>query len=270
MNALLVGGLFVPVPGIEITAPGPSSPAWCKLDPGDYRQRRTKWVRQIIIHTTKGLWPQHVIPGAGPDGREKVVADFWRRDMQHSAAQIVIGSNGKVGCLCDLATTAAYHATVSNDISVGIEVYQEKDGGIYEAAIASLGVLVPALCELLSIPFQIPRVYRGKPFTRMSLDGGPGLVGVFGHRDNTDRRGRGDPGDMAFAELEIRGAERLDFERREDVSVWMRRQQYLVNHGERLTVDGVPGPGTMSAMRRRGFANGRAIDLAQAGPRGGS
>lgn len=263
MNALLIGGLYFAVPGLDIVAPGEAP--WCRLDPRDYRTRRSSWVRQVIVHSTKGIWPQHVKPGAGPVGREKVVADFWRRDPQHSAAQLVIGSDGTVACLADLATVAAFHATVSNDWSVGIEVYQEADGGIYEAALASLRLLVPAVCDAMAIPFQIPTAYRGRPLARM-LNGGRDCVGVFGHRDNTHQRGRGDPGDIALAELELAGAERIDFDRREDISRWMRRQQWLVNHGDRLVIDGVCGPATISAMRRRGLKDGHALDRAAAGP----
>lgn len=262
MNALLIGGLFIGVPGLEILSPGPDAPPWCQLDPGDYRARKTSWVRQIIIHTTKGIEPQHIIPGAGPSGREQVVAEFWRGDPQHSAAQVVIGSDGKVACLCDLAKVAAYHATTCNDYSVGIEVYQERDGGIYEAAIAALGLLVPALCEAFQIPFQIPTAYDNRPLTRL-VGGGPDCVGVFGHRDNTTRRGRGDPGDAVFAELELRGAERLDFEARDDLTRWKRRQQRLTTFGAKaIVIDGIAGPSTVHAMRRFGFASGRAIDVA--------
>src|SRR5690606_41324392 len=62
-----------------------------------------------------GLWPQHVIPGAGKGGRDRVVADFWRNDPTHSAAHLVVDTDGSVACLADLARDAAYHATVGGD-----------------------------------------------------------------------------------------------------------------------------------------------------------
>ena len=260
-GGLLIAGVVIAVDGLEIDNPATAS--WCKLHPDDYRRRKSTWIRQVIVHTTKGRWPQHVKPGAGPGGRDKSVAEYWYRDpdgRKQSAAHLVVDNDGTVACLADVASTCAYHATVSNDWSVGIEIYQEADGGIYEAAIASTVRLVDALCEHLSIPFQIPHAYRG-PLYRM-LPGGKDCAGVFGHRDNTHDRGRGDPGDVIFAELELAGAERVDFERGEDLEVWSRRQRKLNAMGETLTVDGLAGPGTMRAMRRHGLASGRELDAA--------
>lgn len=259
MNGLLVAGVVIPVESVDVLPPG--SEPWCKLDARDYRRRRSTWVRQIIVHTTKGIAKQHIKPGAGPAAREKVVADFWRRDPEHSAAHIVVGSDGTVACLADVATVAAYHATVSNDWSVGIEVYQEADGGIHEAAIRSAVRVTVALCEVLGIPLQMPGAYRGKPIQRM-LDGGRDCVGVFGHRDNTTRRGAGDPGDHIMLELARAGADCFDFDRDEDLIAWQRRQRKLNALGAKLTVDGVAGPSTMDALRRLGFTSGRDVDAA--------
>jgi hypothetical protein len=266
VKGLLVGGLLHQVLGLDIMSPGAGSPPWLKLDPRDYRPRRTPWVRQLILHTTKGIHPQYVRAGRGPNGRDKVVAEFWRKDPEHSGAHIVIDSDGSVACLADLATVCAYHATSSNDWSVGIEVYQEADGGIYEAALLALDLLAPAICEILAIPFQIPiDRYANAPIERM-LDGGPGCVGVFGHRNNTSRRGRGDPGDEVYRRLIAVGAEGFDFGRKGDLSAWIGRQQHLRKLGEPVTVDGVAGPATMSALRKRGYANGRALDRAMGQP----
>lgn len=265
---LLVSGLYIDVPGVNVVAPGPGSPPWVKLDAGDFRRRRTPWVRQVIVHTTKGKWPQHVKPGRGPDGREKAVADFWRGDPLHSAAHIVIGSDGDVACLADLALICAWHATTSSDHSVGIEVYQEADGGIYEAALESLVKIVPVICDVLSIPFQIAgdRYVPGRILERMK-NGGADCVGIFGHRDqawdfekNAAARGRGDPGDEIYHRLIDAGAEPFCYAARGDLGAWKNRQLKLNLMGERLVVDGVCGPGTYQAMRRRGFANGREID----------
>jgi hypothetical protein len=259
-GGLLIAGVVVSVDGLAIDNPI-TAPSWCKLDGRDYRRRRSSWIRQIIVHTTKGLHPQHVIPGAGAGGRARHVAEFWRRDETHSAAHLVVDTDGAVACLADVAEINAYHATVSNDWSVGIELYQEADGGIYAATLASAVALVRALCEQLSIPLQIPTAYRGRPIERMA-DGGPTCAGVFGHRDNTTRRGRGDPGDAIMLELELAGAERLDFDRGVDLARWADRQRKLNAMGETLTVDGLAGPGTMRALRRHGFTSGRELDAA--------
>jgi hypothetical protein len=267
VSGLLISGVVVPVPGVIVY--NPLDTPWCKLDPGDYAVRKTTWIRQVIIHTTKGLWPQYVKAGSGPGGKDKAVADFWRGDPQHSAAQLVVDRDGSVACLCDLAKCAAYHATTSNDWSVGVEMYQDPDGGIFEATFASTVAIVTIICEHMGIPLQIPsRQYDGSIIRRM-IQGGKDMAGVFGHRDqawdfkkSTSSRGRGDPGDEIYRRLAVVGADRLDFENRRDVELWRARQVYLNSLGETLVADGLPGPGTMAALRRRGFVSGRQLDTA--------
>lgn len=272
-GGLLLGGVVVPIEGLTIHNPI-TDPTWCKLDARDYRPRKTSWIRQIIVHTTKGIEKgMHVKPGAGPALREKLVADFWRGDPEHSAAQIVVGSNGDVACLCDLLRMGAYHATTSNDWSIGIEMYQEGDGGVYDAVYQSTIAVILTLCQHLPLPLQIPsRQYDGSIIQRM-LHGGPDMVGVFGHRDqawdfarNTSSRGRGDPGDEIYRRLAVVGADRLDYQNRGDVKVWKLRQQFLADRGAKVGVDGLAGPATMVAMRSLGYANGKAIDLAMRPP----
>lgn len=113
--------------------------------------------------------------GAGPPGRELAVA-----------------------CLGDLVRDEAFHATVSNPYSVGIELYQEADGGIWEASYVALIRIAEVLCDALGIPFQVVAdPYTGHPLARF-LDGGPAYRGILSHRDNTEQRGRGDPGDEAI------------------------------------------------------------------------
>lgn len=268
-TGLLINGVLVPVPGLTVIPPAShGGPAWATLDAGDYRTRVTPWVRQVILHTTKGIWPQSVLPGAGQGERGKVVADFWRADPAHSAAQLVVDTDGVVACLCDLARVASYHAEASNFWSIGIEMYQESSGGVYDATLAATARLVRALCEVFGIPAQIPRgPYRGVPLARMETGsgaerrqlGGPDLVGVLGHRDNTSARGRGDPGDEIWARLAADGFERLDYAIGEDLSVGRQRQAALVARGERLVVDGIVGPATIAAARRQGFARWRDV-----------
>jgi hypothetical protein len=258
-GGLLIAGHVVDVPRVSIA--NPLDTPWARLDPGDYRLRRTPWVRQIIIHTTKGKWPQAVRLGMGRGGADKIVADFWRGDPEHSAAHIAIDRDGTAACLADLATVCAYHATVSNEWSVGIELYQEGDGSIYEAVYDTCLKIVPVICEALAIPFQVHLgTYDRRPLERM-LNGGPDCVGIFGHRDNTDRRGRGDPGDMIYRRLVEAGAEPFGFSVRQDIFTWQRRQRALNRLGASLEADGICGPATIAAMRKFGFARGRDIPV---------
>lgn len=268
-GGILFGDQIVPIYGVNVVPPAShGGPAWARLDAGDYAVRRTSWIRQIILHTTKGIWPQTVIPGAGPPGHGESVARFWQGDPTHSSAPIVVDCDGTVACLSDLARTAPYHAEMSNDWSIGIEMYQLADGSLYEATLKATAQLVLGLAWLARVPLQVPAgPYRNIPLARMETrsgetrrqTGGPNLVGVFGHRDNTERRGRGDPGDAIFDELELLGAERLDFNAEQDLDVGRDRQMALNARGEHLTVDGVCGPGSWAAMLRQGFSRWRDV-----------
>lgn len=254
MSGLLVNKKHIPVQDLNIV--NPEDADWCRLEARDCSRRPTTWVRQIILHTTKGAWPQSVLAGGGRGGKARFAADMWRGETKQSGAHIVIDNDGTVACLCDLATTQAYHATVSNAWSIGIEMYQEAGNGIHEAVYDATVKLVPALCRIFGIQFQIPKLpYGGAPLRRMA-DGGKLCVGVFGHRDNTERRGRGDPGDEIFARLAKVGAEAFDHDAEEDLDVWKARQTELNQRGAKLMVDGVPGPGTVAALQTAGRGDG--------------
>lgn len=274
---LLIENKLVPVEGLNILPPAEvGGPRWARLDPGDYAPRRTPWVRQIIVHTTGGLWPQPVLPGAGKLGHAREIADMWRGadrgggERVHSAAPLIVDFDGTVVCLGDLFRCAAYHAEASNPWSIGIEMCTRPDGSIYEATLKAAARLIDALCwPTFPIPRQMVRgPYRGRPLSRMEpirtkLDhglqamrqqlGGPDCVGVFGHRDNTSERGRGDPGDAIFAELAALGFEKFDYEAREDLLVGRERQAVLNARGARLLVDGQVGSRSLLAAENQGF-----------------
>lgn len=276
MTGLLIDGRLVPVPGVTVIQPAThGGPGWAALDPGDYRQRPTPWVRQVILHSTKGTWPQYVRPGAGIGGSAKVVADFWRGDPTHSGAHLVVDTDGTVACLADLARVMAYHAEGSNPWSVGIEMYQLGDGALYRATLDATVALVQTLCHELGIPEQMPRgPYRNQPLRRMESGsgtgrhqlGGPDVVGVIGHRENTSNRGRGDPGDEIFGRLAAVGFEGVDYDGEEDLLVGRRRQTRLneldaaAGHTfSPLVVDGLVGARSLATMRRLGFARWRDV-----------
>lgn len=256
MNGLLINGKIVDVPGVEIA--NATTAPWAGLHPRDFAKRKTSWVRQIILHTTKGIWPQVIKPGVGPAGRAKHVADFWRADKTQSAAHIVVGSDGKAACLADLATIAAFHATVSNDWSIGIEIYQEAGGVIYQAALDATLKIVRVLCAQFGIQYQCSSEYVGEPIARM-FHGGRDCVGIFGHRDNTDRRGRGDPGDAIFDMLRADGCEEFDFCSigfGDDRDAWADRQRDIADGVSKMIRDGIPGPGTVAALKSAGYRDG--------------
>jgi hypothetical protein len=253
MAGLLVNGVEHSVDDLIVI--NANDAAWCRLDTKDGKPRPTPWVRQIILHTTKGDAP-HVLPGRGSGGKARRTAEMWRNDPTPSGAHLVIDNDGTVACLCDLAEIETYHATVSNPWSIGIEMYQEAGNGVYEAVYATALKLVPALCRMFGIQLQIPKLpYRNEPLRRM-IDGGENCVGIFGHRDNTPRRGEGDPGDEVFARLAALGAERFDHDAGEDIEIWKHRQLMLNDGGAALKVDGIPGPRTVAALVAAGHPTG--------------
>src|SRR5262249_12607049 len=111
------------------------------------------------------------------------------------------------------------------------------------------------LTARFGIQRQIPRSYRG-PITRLAA-GGRDVVGVYGHRDVTDRRGIGDPGGESMRLLARAGLEPRDFEVQEGPREWTQRQKYL-NAGYRsgLVVDGIPGKTTWRALHDAGRVAG--------------
>jgi hypothetical protein len=285
VSGLLVAGLVVPVPGVTVY--NPLDTPWCRLAPSDYRARQTSWIRQFMLHSTLGKWPQAVrlTPARDTAGDgARATADYWRGSPEKSAAPIVVDYDGDVACLCDVVKFAPFQATTSNDYSIGIEMKQMPDGSIYDATLCSTVAVVLALSEALGIPFQIAAdaYVPGRIIGRM-LHGGSDCVGIFGHRNQAWKfpeqiddpakrrqyptgyaaRGRGDPGDEIYRRFAAAGAEQFRFELGEDLATWKRRQRKLNAKGEQLEVDGLAGPGTMAALRRHGFATGRELDAAR-------
>lgn len=172
----------------------------------------------------------------------------------------MIDSDGSVACLADLATTAAYHATTANDVSVGIEMYQELDGSIYEAVLASTVATVLALCDAMLIADQFAAdPYKNAPIQRLIDD--DRFCGIYGHRNNTSRRGRGDPGDEIWRRLQLAGVEPVQVAQHQDVERARQRQAYLAAHGAELSVDGVVGPRSIQAARAMGFSRWSLVPL---------
>jgi len=253
MGGLLIAKMIVDVPGVTII--GPHEATWAHLDPGD-GQPRTNAPTQIFIHRTIGDVPDKILPGVGPPGGDERTAEYWQKDSKHSGAHIVVSASGRVACLADLVLWEAYHATVSNQRSIGIEMHEEAGGALYQAQIDSTVAIVLAICETLGIQLQVPRLpYTGHPLKRM-LDGGSTVIGVLGHRDNTEQRGRWDPGDSIFAALRGAGAEAWDINAGEDILIWKARQVALVAQGHPLTVDGIPGHVTTTALLAEGYRGG--------------
>lgn len=283
-SGLLISGTIHPVDGLMIMPPaGRGGPKWNRIGVDDYATRKLP-ISVIVVHSTGGRWPQPVIAGSRPGGHARRVLEMWSGDdggggqSVHSGAQIVVDFDGTIFCACDLAMVAAYHAQLVNHRAVGIEMCTMPDGSITEATLHATELLIAALTHsgdrwggLLAIPSQIPRwPYRGQPLRRLEVDGvqsdGRGLVGVIGHRDQTARRGRGDPGDAIGERMAARGFELVDFDAYEDLNLARIRQRRLNELDARsgsamppLALDGVCGAASLAAMRRHGFSRWRDV-----------
>jgi hypothetical protein len=265
-NGLLIGGHYVPVEGVRVLGPGDAP--WIKLGPGDGKPRDRRDIagkllapQQWFLHKTIADDPEKVLPGVGPAARAGGAEDTvetWAKDPTYSAAQLVSGHDGELVQIADLLFVETFHATVSNAYSVGIETKEMPGGGFFEAAAFTTVAATIVGCDALGIQKQMPKLgsYRNRPITRM-VNGGHDCVGVFGHRDNTDRRGRWDPGDYLFQLLAAHGFEQFDYEAGEDIATWKARQLALnAQLGIKLTVDGIPGPATRAALVAAGYKNG--------------
>jgi len=209
-KGLLLAGDLIDAPGLDVTTPLGTE---LMLNVGqitgenDGRLRRTPWVCNIILHTTKGIpyvrdqRPQDIRPGLGPDmGADYKVARYWSTSHVQSGAHLVIDHDGSILCVADLMNVAAYHAGEANEWSIGIELYQGSDAELYEGQLDACVALVDFLCRRFRIQRQYHYPYAYPLAARLET-GGRDCVGVFGHRDLTDNRGPGDPGDAIFERL---------------------------------------------------------------------
>jgi hypothetical protein len=187
-----------------------------------------------------------------PSTRARGLINMWSTDGKYSGAHFLVDHDGTIYNFADVTNEMAYHATTVNAHSVGIEMYQGKDAELYTEQLESTADLIDALTAHLRIQRQMPDRYRGE-LSRLAI-GGKDCVGVFGHRDQTDNRGAGDPGRAIFDTLTRRGYEAFDFSRKQDIDVWAKRQVAIgMGPGE---CDGIPGPATSSVLRRRGYGHG--------------
>jgi hypothetical protein len=261
MPGVVVGGKQEQISGLDVKSWHDVPALRIKIGE-DGRKRKTDWVRGICLHTTKGIpggkdrRPQVIKPGVGPNyDAEKRVASYWAKDGRQAGAHFVIDFDGSIACLADLLTETTFHAGPVNEVSIGIEIYQGRDAEMYEGQLQATVRLVDYLTERFGIQRQFQSKYHGRPIKRLS-SGGQDVVGVYGHRDVSNNRGLGDPGDAIFEFLKRAGYMPFDFDKQEDIVYWKDIQALLNRNGASLVEDGIPRPGTVAALKKAGHAHG--------------
>lgn len=265
-GGLLIHGLVIPVEGRTII--GPHEQQWSELSPGDCKARDpAHWLRQWMVHKTIADDPEVMRPGAGPAGMCQRTAQMWEAEFKakgrYAGAGVLTGADGVSACLCDLALVETFHATASNPWSIGHEICELPGGVVFELGMdASVDIILNG-CEAAGIQWQMQRrgTYTGHPIKRMDehgpTPGGPDMVGIFGHRLNTEQRGKWDPGEIIWDKLAARGVMEFDFSKGEDRAFWMAVQEDLrMRKLYSGVIDGVPGPGTTAALRLDGYRSG--------------
>lgn len=176
-------------------------------------------IRATVWHSTKG-WPdrahpdkaQRAVRGTGPGGSARRTFAFWRDSATHAGAHVTVDGDGTVCQGADLLSEMAFHAGDRrvNEVSVGIEVWQGPDGQFWESQLDGVADFGLWLHQRLGLPlracFGYPRT-GGAPVPGISA-----LRGAYGHRDCSEDRGWGDPGDLVFERLRDRaGFALMDF-----------------------------------------------------------
>ena len=251
---VVVDGAGVEIPGV-LTRSFLDDPS-LHLAKEDCAARPKMRVRSIVLHTTQVLWPQVVWPGSGKAGGAAANLHYWAGDHKCASSHLLVDPDGVVFCAADLAREQTWHATSINPVSIGIEIVQRSDGALFRAQLDAIVAVVDWLTRRFRIQRQIPDVYRGA-IPRL-IAGGHDFVGVCGHRDQSNNRGRGDPGDAVFDAFAAAGYERFNVLAGDDRQAWRDRQHALGFTGD--DVDGIALDDTCNALERAGHCGGLWIE----------
>jgi hypothetical protein len=268
MPGLIIGGRIVDVPGVLVVnyLDDPRLRLSERL-----RRPRSGDARGAILHSESGDDPHVVLeldaPADPNHGAHLVAADEADAHAGTPHSQhLILGGDTTVFQCADLATEVTYHARQANEWTVGIEIEDRavllpdpfglkpyptgQARAFRRPQLCALVRLMDVITRELGIQRQVQRVYRG-PIDRLA---GGRVRGIYGHRDQTDERGPGDPGDAPIAMLLEAGYEGVNYGKREDEARWSERQR-----GLGVADDGDPGPQTCAAIKRSGRPRGMWI-----------
>jgi hypothetical protein len=254
--SIVVNNKRINVPGLHTT---------CWLDDPSIKyitdkNPRERWLRAIVAHTIHGKSGK-LLSGFGPN----TDIDTRNARYQVNTAEKVSWDftedlNGEWLIQNDPLKDYSWQATSVNPITCGFEMVQLDNGDLYEGQIQQAVLFIDALTAILGIQRQIPWDKRNnRPVTgvidRISgSSAGTNVVGIYGHRNQTTNRGKGDPGDFLFIALKDAGYELFDFDAKEDLNTWKQRQ---ANLGLVTSdIDGVSGQKTVAALKAQGHKHG--------------
>lgn len=262
---LVFNGREIPVIGV-ISASFLDDPSYGFTNKKDFTKRRTA-PTSICIHTRLGIKDQKIVPAQDRDW-DRIVAKRASADDRAASWHISIDSDGSFVCHLDIIRDQAYHASHMNARSVGIEIYQDTDGGISEESLQTCVKICDVLTRELGIQRQF--VKENKICSRLASSNsankhtyvsggkeGKDYYGLFGHRNCTRNRGVGDPGDLIWDRLRSAGYEEFSIEKKEDIAVWKKRQLDIGIPASQA--DGIPGPKTRNALESKGYKRGMFV-----------
>ena len=208
-TGLIIAGARVPVPGVDVVTwlDGPKVPRVT-----DGRARKADAVKAIVLHTVHGKVGPLAERGSAPSDRAERYARYQSSTSRDVSWHLTIDTAGTVVQSADLATWTCWHATAVNPWTIGIELVQEADGTVYRPQLDVVIWVCEVLCDHFAIPTRVP-ARNGVPIVgvvpRLTGSQGP-WGGVFGHRNQTTNRGKGDPGDHVMEALLAAGFEGVD------------------------------------------------------------
>lgn len=200
---LVVDGQRVETPGLE-TVSWLDDPHVPRVTDGRRRvPQAARAARAIVLHTVHGKLGPLSDKASVPSVRAERYARYQATTTREVSWHLTVDTDGTIVQSADVATWTCWHATAVNGWTVGIELVQESDGTLYRPQLAATVALCELLCARLGIERRVP-ARAGVPIVgvvpRLTGTDGP-WSGVFGHRNQSHNRGKGDPGDHVFLAL---------------------------------------------------------------------
>lgn len=218
--------------------PGLKTLSWVDGDPKikyvTDKNKRERKIRGIVCHTHEGLRGK-VLPGTGPNTTiDERLAMYQTNTDRYVSWDYTIDQNGDVICQNDPMIDYTWQGNMTNGYTLGFEMVQKLygngTGDLFENEIKAAVTLIDFLTLVLGIQRQIPwDSVHNKPASKVitRMETGKDVVGIYGHRNITEKRGEGDPGDAIFYALKDAGYECFDYGKNEDIKTWKERQSSL-------------------------------------------